>query len=141
MKLEEEARHKSEDVDDAVLTDVVLALQRRIEVNRDFDIPYLAGYSEDGRTVYIDRHLPRTMASQGRAVRLAPFLVTHEVVEKSLLDKLRLHYLHAHQIALRTERDAVRAAGVSWRAYEDLMKRNEKPIDEEKLEAVLTTST
>ncbi len=136
MKLEDEARHKSEDVDDAVLTDVVLALQRRIEVNHDFDIPYLAGYSEDGRTVYIDRHLPRTMASQGRAVRLAPFLVTHEVVEKSLLDKLRLHYLHAHQIALRTERDAVRAAGVSWQAYQALMKRNGKPIDEEKVKAV-----
>ncbi|UCI34370.1 hypothetical protein [Mesorhizobium sp. B4-1-4] len=136
MKLQDEARHKSEDVSNSVLADVVLALQRRIEVNHQFDIPYLAGYSKDGRTVYIDRHLPRTMAWQGQSVKLAPFLVTHEIVEKSLLDQLRLHYLHAHQIALRTERDAVRAAGVSWRAYQALMKRNEKSIDEERVRAV-----
>jgi hypothetical protein len=31
-----------------------------------------------------------------------------------LLDELRLHYLHAHQIAVRTERDARKAARVPW---------------------------
>jgi hypothetical protein len=30
--------------------------------------------------------------------------MTHEIVEKALLDELRLHYLHAHQIAVRAER-------------------------------------
>jgi hypothetical protein len=34
-------------------------------------------------------------------------------VEKALLDELRLDYLHAHQVAVRAERDAVKAAGVS----------------------------
>jgi hypothetical protein len=47
-----------------------------------------------------------------------------------LLDELRLHYLHAHQIALRAERDAVKAAGVSWGAYQSFMKKHEKPIEE-----------
>jgi hypothetical protein len=114
MKLEAEVRHTSEDVDDAVLEDVVVALHRRVEVSHEFDIPYIAGYSLDGRTVYIDRHLPRTIQSEGRRVRLEPFLITHEVVEKALLDRLGLHYLHAHQVALRAERDAVRAAGLIW---------------------------
>jgi hypothetical protein len=60
-------------------------------------------------------------------------LLTHEIVEKALLDELRLHYLHAHQIALRAERDAVKAAGVPWGAYESFMKQHEKSIEEEKL--------
>lgn len=136
MDLDREVRHKSADVDDHVLADVLVALQKRVKVTRDFDIPYIAGYSGDGKTVYIDRHLPRTMAWKGREIRLAPFLVTHEIVEKALLDELRLHYLHAHQIALRAERDAVRGAGLTWRAYQAVMKAHEKAIDEESLKNV-----
>ncbi|MGO4642392.1 hypothetical protein AB4Z43_28500 [Mesorhizobium sp. 2RAF45] len=136
MDLDREVRHKSEDVDDHVLADVVVALQKRVKVSRDFDIPYIAGYSGDAKTVYIDRHLPRTMAWKGRKVRLTPFLVTHEIVEKALLDELRLHYLHAHQIALRAERDAVRGAGLTWKAYQAVMKAHEKAIDEESLKNV-----
>jgi hypothetical protein len=50
-----------------------------------------------------------------------------------MLDELRLHYLHAHQIAVRAERDAVKAAGIPWWFYQRFMKRYEKPIEEEKL--------
>ena len=51
----------SEDVDEAVLLDVIKAVRRRVRlVSRDYDIPYIAGYSLDGHTVYIDRHLPRS---------------------------------------------------------------------------------
>jgi len=71
-----------------------------------------------------------------RKVRIDPFLMTHEIVEKALLDELRLHYLHAHQIATRAERDAVKAAGLSWWVYQSVMKRYEKPIEEEKLHRV-----
>jgi hypothetical protein len=39
MKLEAEVRHTSEDVDDAVLEDVVVALRRRVQVSHEFDIP------------------------------------------------------------------------------------------------------
>lgn len=136
MKLQDEVRTKSEDISDEVLADVVRALNRRVKVDRSYDIPYIAGYSVDGETVYIDRHLPATFTHWLNRVRVVPFLVTHEVVEKSLLDEIRLHYLHAHQIALRTERAAVEAAGVSWSAYEGFMKKHEKPIEEEKLRRV-----
>ena len=40
---------------------------------------------------------------------------------------------HAHQIAVRAERVAVKSAGISWGAYQSLMKKHEKPIEEEKL--------
>src|SRR3954453_7256098 len=134
MKLDQELRHKSEDIDDDVMRDVVKALRRRVRVvNCSYDIPYIAGYSVDGHTVFIDRHLPRTFRWLMKAVAVEPFLLTHEIVEKSLLDELRLHYLHAHQIALRAERDAVRAAGVSWQAYQRFMKQHERAIEEEAL--------
>jgi hypothetical protein len=68
-----------------------------------------------------------------KTVRVEPFLLTHEIVEKALLDELHLHYLHAHQIAVRAERDAVKAAGIPWWFYQRFMKRYEKPIEEEKL--------
>jgi hypothetical protein len=87
-------------------------------------------------TVYIDRHLPRSFRSWTSRVYVTPFLLTHEIVEKALLDELGLHYLHARQIGLRTERAAVEAAGISWRIYEGFMKRHEKPIEEEKLQRV-----
>lgn len=132
MKLEAELRHKSEDIDGDVLLDVVKAIRRRVRVvNRSYDIPYIAGYSVDGHTVFIDRHLPRSFRWLMKTVRVEPFLLTHEIVEKALLDELRLHYLHAHQIAVRAERDAVKAAGVSWWAYQSFMKKHERMIEEE----------
>jgi hypothetical protein len=134
MNLDREVRHKSEDVEDRVLLDAVQAIRRRVRVvNREYDIPYIAGYSVDGDTVFIDRHLPKTFRWLMRTVRVEPFILTHEIVEKALLDELRLHYLHAHQIALRAERDVVKAAGVSWWAYQRFTKKYEKPTEEEKL--------
>ena len=74
MKLDRELKHKSEDIQDAVLMDVVSAIRRRVRiVNRNYDIPYIAGYSQDGRTVFIDRHLPRTFRWLMKTVRVEPF--------------------------------------------------------------------
>ncbi len=39
------------------MNDVVKALQRRVRaVDRSHDIPYIAGYSVDATTIFIDRH-------------------------------------------------------------------------------------
>ena len=90
MKLQQEVRHKSEDVDDTVLLDVAQAIRRRVRiVSRDCDIPYIAGYSTDGHTISINRHLPKSFRWLTKTVRVDPFLLTHEVVEKALLDELR----------------------------------------------------
>jgi hypothetical protein len=86
-------------------------------------VPYIAGYSEDGKTVFIDRHLSLTFRWLLKTAREEPFVLTHEIVEKAQLDELRLHYLHAHQVAVRAERDAVKAAGISWGAYQSSVSR------------------
>jgi hypothetical protein len=135
--LEAEVRHWTETVSDDALLDVVAALQRRVgKIERRYDIPYVAGYSQDGRTIYIDRHMPKTFVFRGRRVQTDRFLATHEIIEKALLDQLRLHYLHAHQIALRAEQAAVRAAGIEWRDYNRFTKQYEKEIGNERLKRV-----
>lgn len=120
-------------VSNQMLTHAVAAILRRIVLDRDHDIPYLAGYSRDGKTIYIDRHLPKSFVCRGKRVEIDRFLVLHEAVEKSLLDELGLRYQHAHQIALRAEEAAVNAAGVSWREYDRFMQQFIKEAGDETL--------
>ena len=113
------------------------AVVRRVEkFDRHHDVPYPAGYSNDGKTIYIDRHMPRTMKYRGREIDTDRFLILHEEVEKTLIDQLGLHYLHAHQIALRAEEAAVRAFGVLWRDYDRFMQKYVKRIGDERLTKV-----
>jgi hypothetical protein len=135
--LDAEVKHWTELVSDPCLLDAVSALLRRVPpIDRTYDIPYIAGYSTSGRKVFIDRHLPKTFVDQGRRIFTDRFLATHEIVEKALLDTLGLHYLHAHQIALRIEQAAVRAAGVDWHNYNAFTKQYEKSIGDERLTRV-----
>jgi hypothetical protein len=111
-------------------------VRRAKKINRSYDIPYLAGYSNDGKTIYIDRHMPKTMTYDGREINTDRYLILHEEVEKTLIDQLNLHYLHAHQIASRAEQAAVRAAGIRWRDYDRFMQDNVKHIGDERLTKV-----
>lgn len=113
------------------------AIMRRVKrLDRRHDIPYLAGYSIDGKTIFIDRHMPRAMTYQGQEIETDRFLILHEEVEKTLIDQLGLHYMHAHQIALRAEQAAVRAAGVKWRDYDRFMQQFIKEFGDERLTKV-----
>ncbi len=113
------------------------AIVRRVKsLDRKHDIPYLAGYSKDGKTIYIDRHMPQTLRYGGREIKTDRYLILHEEVEKTLIDQLNLHYLHAHQIASRAEQAAVRAAGINWRDYDRFMQDNVKHIGDERLTKV-----
>jgi hypothetical protein len=110
------------------------AIARRVgAIDRQHDIPYLAGYSTDGKRIYIDRHLPRSFLYKGRTIEVDRYLLLHEEVEKTLIDQLDLHYQHAHQIATRAEEAAVRADGVSWRAYDRFMQQYVKRMGDERL--------
>ena len=111
-------------------------VRRAKKLDRTHDVPYLAGYSRDGKTIYIDRHMPKTMRFDGREIDTDRYLILHEEVEKTLIDQLNLHYLHAHQIASRAEQAAVRAAGIRWRDYDRFMQKNVKHIGDEKLKKV-----
>src|SRR5580658_6045756 len=113
------------------------AIARRVgAIDRAHDIPYLAGYSIDGKRIYIDRHLPRSFLYKGRKIEVDRYLLLHEEVEKTLIDQLDLHYQHAHQIATRAEEAAVRADGVSWRAYDRFMQQYVKQMGDERLDKV-----
>jgi hypothetical protein len=113
------------------------AVVRRVKnLDRKHDIPYLAGYSRDGKIIYIDRHMPATFRYRGRDINTDRYLILHEEVEKTLIDQLGLHYLHAHQIATRAEQAAVRAAGIRWRDYDRFMQKYVKTIGDERLTKV-----
>jgi len=74
-----EVTHWSDDISGEVVLEIVTALRKRLRrVDRNHDIPYLAGYSRDGRTVFIDRHMPRSFLVGKRRVRTDSFLITHE---------------------------------------------------------------
>lgn len=113
------------------------AILRRVKnLDREHDIPYLAGYSQDGKTIYIDRHLPRSFTFRGRTIEVDRFLILHEEVEKTLIDQLGLHYMHAHQIATRAEEAAVHAQKITWQAYDRFMQKYVKAIGDERLSKV-----
>lgn len=113
------------------------AVVRRVKkLDRNHDIPYLAGYSLDAKIVYIDRHLPKIFRYRGRDVEVDRYLILHEEVEKTLIDQLGLHYLHAHQIATRAEQAAIRAENISWRDYDRFMQKYVKEIGDERLTRV-----
>ena len=55
------------------------AVVRRVKkLDRAHDVPYLAGYSLDGKTIYIDRHMPRAFRFGGRSIETDRFLILHE---------------------------------------------------------------
>jgi hypothetical protein len=124
-------------ISDLMMDRALDAIVRRAKtIDRRHDIPYLAGYSRNGKTIYIDRHMPETMRYGGRDINTDRYLILHEEVEKTLIDQLGLHYLHAHQIASRAEQAAVRAAGIRWRDYDKFMQKYVKRIGDERLTKV-----
>ena len=84
-----------------MLERAVKDIRSRKKLDRRWDIPYLAGYSRDGRTIYIDRHLPESFQSGDKIICTDKFLILHEALEKAVIDQLGLVYQHAHQLALR----------------------------------------
>jgi hypothetical protein len=109
------------------------AMDASCVVNREYDIPYLAGYSKDRKTFYIDRHLPTKFPGDGNVL---PHLLIHEKVEKALEDIFKLRYQDAHKIALHFEHEAVTKSGISWDKYSRFMDKWIKLDGHEKLTKV-----
>ncbi len=115
-------------VSDAILQEVVAAIFKNARIDRRYDVPYLAGSSRTG-TTYIDRRMPRTLRVGSRRVEVDPFVALHEAIERAVGDRLGLTYQHAHQIALRVEEAAVRAAGISWHDYNAFMQEQMERVE------------
>ncbi len=78
-------------------------LYRLREIITDFDMPYVGGYSKDGRKIYIDRHLPEEIILERDGVKkpCRPIIflaepLGHEPVEWSVMDALGWSYGQAH---------------------------------------------
>jgi hypothetical protein len=138
---------------------VAKQMARRRAVNpTDWDIPYLAGYSKDGNTIFIDRDLS-FWNYKGRYIDTDQFLKIHEGVEKAIIDALheakdhdlevllsclRMKsptdeiYFHAHGVATCAELYAVEmafgAAGVA--AYNKFMRGQVKRAEDERIRRV-----
>ncbi|MDB5986132.1 MAG: hypothetical protein JWR16_1185 [Nevskia sp.] len=133
-------RHVADwEISNAMMDHAVRSIRARAHLERGYDIPYLAGYSLDGHTIFIDRHMPKSFVYKGRRVQTDRFLIVHEAVEKSLIQLLGMHYLTSHQIALRAEQAAVRAEGIDWRSYDNFMQQYIKVIGDEDLTRVPET--
>jgi hypothetical protein len=131
--------HQSNDtlVNAVMLNHAVSEILKRVKLDCDHDIPYLAGYSVDRSKIYIDRHLQKKFTDHlGHSHEVDKFLILHEATEKAMIDCWNLRYQHAHQIALRAEEAAVRAAGIEWRDYDRFMQQWIKTADSGKLTKV-----
>lgn len=69
--------------------------QKGYTINRQFDIPYLGGYSSRGSVIYIDRDFDLDV--------LIPALTLHEHFEKSCIDGLGWEYNPSHYAATWAE--------------------------------------
>jgi hypothetical protein len=120
-----------------MLSASVAEVLKKVHLDCDHDIPYLAGYSVDRSKIYIDRHLGKVFKDHhGCHHEVDKFLILHEATEKAMIDTWGLHYQHAHQIALRAEEAAVRACGIEWHDYDQFMQQWIKRADSAKLEKV-----
>ena len=103
---------------------VAAELAKPYRVDEQYDIPYLAGYSKDGATIYIDRSLAAARPSIGdvpyESWRFA--LESHEHLEKVLIDQKQYDYQAAHEFATVGEHEVVRSLGLRTVAYERALK-------------------
>jgi len=84
-----------------------------------YEIPYLAGYSKNGKTIYIDKRIrPNLKLKNGKNINIIKYLAIHEATEKHLMDEKGYKYPYAHQKATAVEREAVEKDGHFWDEYQ-----------------------
>ena len=102
------------------------------KIDTDYDIPYVAGYSKDGKTFYIDQHVPKSFKS----LELRKSLLRHESVEKAAEMNLKWGYKASHEMATKAERAVVQKAGIDWDSYDKFCKSLIKDEGHENLKRV-----
>jgi hypothetical protein len=103
-----------------------------IHIDKNYDIPYVAGYSKDARIVFIDRHLNTKMDK----VDVTLCIVMHEIVEKALLDIFNLTYAQAHHIATYIEHEYATKHNINWKKYIKFLDPQMKHIGHEKVKKI-----
>jgi hypothetical protein len=109
-----------------------MARIKSIPIIKTYDIPYLGGYSEDGKKVYVDRHLDTRY--NGRDI--SELIRVHEVAEKALIDIFGMKYQQANFIATHLERKAADKISVNWEHYCDYLSPYIKQASYEELKLI-----
>lgn len=109
---------------DSALLSLEKDLLTRVEIQRSFNIPYLAGYTVDSALkVYLDRGLRSSYEAPNKEfISITDPLIVHEVAEKALMlnvGPIKKKYVRTHQIAQRIERQLVMAHGWDWNWYQN----------------------
>ena len=95
------------------------ALVAKAKFDRSYDVKGVANRSVDGKTVFVDRSVPRTMHAP-KAFNPERTLVWHEMAEWYLMHKLDLPYEKAHSLATEEfEKPHVLAMGLKWPKYQE----------------------
>jgi hypothetical protein len=104
-------------------------------VNRSYDVPYLAGMSKDGSTIYIDRNLPHQIDVGGKKFDPALSLGLHELTEYRAMEGAGMKWEPAHKrLANVAERRWLQSRGVDWRHYEEIMDGYLSHMEREKID-------
>jgi hypothetical protein len=119
-------------------TNIKALMAIEVRIDRTYDLPFLSGYSKNGRTIFIDRHLPERILINDQEIDVVTFLVVHERVESALIAGAGFDYQDAHEYATAAEHDHVRAAGIKPYQYEDAI---ESFIKGHQIEKLLRTPT
>lgn len=90
-----------------------------LTVCNDFHIPYSAGSSKDGDTIYIDSRVPRHAKIAGHEVDIYRIVAVHEAVEEALGEEFEYKYQVSHKIAIGAEKVALQLfyPQVPWEKY------------------------
>jgi hypothetical protein len=110
---------------------VKLALTRAHGIDQSFDIAYVAGISNDLRTLYVDRHFP--LHDFDGAGDVTDELWLHECGEALFILLWRDSYFRAHKLITCVEHDLVVARGVGWNGYKAAFDVWDKRDEHEKI--------
>lgn len=86
-------------------------------VDYDHDVRWMSVLSRDGKTLYIDRTLPRVIPNNGKKLLIVHPLQTHETTEYHHMAG-GMAYLPAHKRATAAEKAWVGSNGYDWAAWE-----------------------
>lgn len=113
------------------------ALDSERGINREYDIPYIAGISSDGKTLYVDRRVDVGHLLIGdRHEDVEEELWLHEGGERVFIVFFGDDYETAHRLITIEEHRMVTARGIDWDAYVGAFRHLSDALSHESITSV-----
>lgn len=93
------------------------------------NVPYGAGTSKDGKTVYIDKRIPKTMYVLGKTANVHMALIHHETAEKQAMDDGMPYKEAHHTVGVKAEENYLKLHGINPQEYNDKLGAIMKKIE------------